>query len=783
MVRNATGAASLAGCPGAGWTAVLLALASLFAPATVSAAEGPTEGLVVQVPNPVTTEATHRLRSLLHGPLKRFEQGAGRQGGRFVLLCDFNPDGRRADGENFGACHDLATFLRSMSAGQRGVRTVAYIHGEVRRHSVLPALACNDLVFSPTGRLGQVAAPGKVLGEVESTAYRVLARNRFPVVLIRKMFEPDLEVVRLGNEFHDGGAKPPAGSQPVPELVLGETAFYSFEQARALGLSEQVPAATLADACLSFGLPARTASARPLDRTVCWHIPLQGAITGELVEGTKRRVERALRGRAGLLIFELRCAGGDSASAAELGRYLASLGNRDPDNPVQTVAYVTSKARNLATFLAFSCDKIVMQREDDGDNRADVADDDESNLREAQLGGLGLYLRRHPNLEPIRKELSTLLPQAAGQRAALEKQLDDATSLLEDALQKELEPLLRQQMYPPALAAALCNRSARVYLVERRLGSGGRTLLTDEEYRADQAGPKVWRSLYLVKPWQNKPQQDGRYLTLTAPQARELEIATAVVKNLAELYEYEGLTPRQVRTAEADWLDHLADFLRDPVTSAFLVMIGITCLILELKMPGVGLPGVLAAISFVLFFWAHSQLNGQITWLAILLFLLGLVLIGLEVFVIPGFGVCGISGILLVLISLGLVTFGHWPQTSAEWVGMGNTIAPFGLSLLGSLVAVSLVVRYLPHIPVLNRLMLRTAEETAGDAGLDMPMHAELQALLGAIGVAATPLRPAGKTQFGDRFVDVVAEGGYIMPGTRVQVIEVEGNRVVVKEV
>jgi membrane-bound serine protease (ClpP class) len=55
--------------------------------------------------------------------------------------------------------------------------------------------------------------------------------------------------------------------------------------------------------------------------------------------------------------------------------------------------------------------------------------------------------------------------------------------------------------------------------------------------------------------------------------------------------------------------------------------------------------------------------------------------------------------------------------------------------------------------------------------------------LLGAVGVAATPLRPAGKVQFGDEFVDVVAEGGYVPPGARVQVIEIEGNRVVVKEV
>ncbi|MFO0928061.1 MAG: hypothetical protein U0736_13660 [Gemmataceae bacterium] len=137
---------------------MLLVLAGCVYPAPLPAADAPpTEGLVVQVPNPVTTEATHRLRSLLHGPLKRFEQGAGQQGGRFVLVCDFNPDGRRADCDDFGACHDLSSFLRSVAAGHRGVRTVAYVHGEVRRHSVLPALACNDLVFFPTGRLGQVA--------------------------------------------------------------------------------------------------------------------------------------------------------------------------------------------------------------------------------------------------------------------------------------------------------------------------------------------------------------------------------------------------------------------------------------------------------------------------------------------------------------------------------------------------------------------------------------------------------------------------------------------------
>ena len=68
-----------------------------------------------------------------------------------------------------------------------------------------------------------------------------------------------------------------------------------------------------------------------------------------------------------------------------------------------------------------------------------------------------------------------------------------------------------------------------------------------------------------------------------------------------------------VRDVGPDWLDAFASFLRLPVMAVFLVMVGITCLILELKMPGVGLPGVISAVCFVLFFWSHSQLNGQMT--------------------------------------------------------------------------------------------------------------------------------------------------------------------------
>src|SRR5262249_53686098 len=159
-----------------------------------------------------------------------------------------------------------------------------------------------------------------------------------------------------------------------------------------------------------------------------------------------------------------------------------------------------------------------------------------------------------------------------------------------------------------------------------------------------------------------------------------------------------------------------------------------------------------AAICFVLFFWAHWDQG--ITMLALLLFVLGLVLIILEIFVIPGFGITGISGIILVLLGLGLATLERKPETTQEWISFGNTLTTFGLALVAAVVAALVLGRYLPHIPVANRLVLtppgeKTEEfvETTAE-----PVH-ERASLLGAIGVAATTLRPAGMAQFGEDYI------------------------------
>ncbi len=249
-----------------------------------------------------------------------------------------------------------------------------------------------------------------------------------------------------------------------------------------------------------------------------------------------------------------------------------------------------------------------------------------------------------------------------------------------------------------------------------------------------------------------------------------------------------GIKPDEVRTAGNDWLDEFLDVLRTPAMSVFLILLGATCLILELKMPGLGLPGVVAALCFVLFFWANAHNGAGITMLAILLFILGLVLIGLEVFMLPGSAVFGISGAVLLIASLTLVTLDRWPQTTHDWVNLGGTVVTFSLSLAGSVVAALILAWFLPHIPYVNGLILKPPGEAVDEDGLAVAQAPAVAApdvsgLLGAIGVAATPLRPAGKVKFGDDYLDVVAEGSYVPPGSRVQVIEIEGFRIVVKEV
>lgn len=233
------------------------------------------------------------------------------------------------------------------------------------------------------------------------------------------------------------------------------------------------------------------------------------------------------------------------------------------------------------------------------------------------------------------------------------------------------------------------------------------------------------------------------------------------------------------RPPQALWLDRIAEFFRLPIVNVALIALGLIGIFFEFKLPGTTFPGAVAAICFVLFFWAYSFV-GQFTLLAILLFLLGLVFLGIEVFVVPGLGFSGVAGAVLMFVSLLLVTLEHWPTDQNDWTNLGATFGTFAIGLVLAVAGATALTWSLPGIPFLNRIVLTPSAEE--DVSSPVLSQTGMQ-LLGAIGVAATPLRPSGKAQFGEEFLDVIAEGDYVAPGGRVQVIEIEGSRIVVKEV
>jgi membrane-bound ClpP family serine protease len=699
-------------------------------------------GLVLPIAASRVMETAERLPTLLEKPLLRFEKERGPEGGRFWLICDFNPEEKANSSDNYGGCYELARRLRDLQG--RGIQTVAFLHAKVSGHLVLPVLACSQIVMAsePMAFLGPVVEPGRTLLDNERTAYEEFARNRYPLVLVQKMYDRNLAVVRVPGARPMERFQPASKGQPgnaIADLGLNQTASYDFPHARDYGLCQRDPRNSIAEVLNAYGLPRSVLAINP-DLPVVWQMTLSGPISGELKERVQRHVRRALGQRANVLILKLECGDGDSQRAYELGSFLAELNDARPDHPVETIAYLTPNARNTAAFLGLGCDKIVMHPE-------------------AQLGGFDRYLQDHPTLQT--------------------------------AIANNLADLAERKHYPRVLARGLADPALRIVWAQDGAGGTERVFLDERTFLEANAGAEQknkeprWRLLSLVKP--ARQEDTNRCLTLSAVTASELGMASLVTDSPAGIYEMVGVAAKDVHTSESDFLDDLAEFLRHPYTRVVLVMIGIACLILEMKIPGVSLPGVIAAICFVLFFWSHSQVHGQITVLALLLFLLGLVLIALEIFVIPGFAACGIGGILLVLGSLGLVAYGQMPRTSEEWSAYARALGPMGLSVGGAIVLAFTLARFLPSIPLANQLFLKPSIAPEAGEGFEdttpLAPQPEVAALLGAIGVAATPLRPAGKVQFGEIFLDVIAEGGYVQPGARLQVIEIEGNRVVVKEV
>lgn len=264
----------------------------------------------------------------------------------------------------------------------------------------------------------------------------------------------------------------------------------------------------------------------------------------------------------------------------------------------------------------------------------------------------------------------------------------------------------------------------------------------------------------------------GQLLSLSTGEAIKLGFARQEAGSLDEVLGAVGLEGAIVADAAPNWAEMVVRFLTSPLVSPLLLSLGMLGLIFEIKSGAFGLGGLISLGSLGLFF-GSSLLLGLAGWEEVLLLGLGLIALGVEVFILPGFGIAGVLGLGLIGASTILAMVGAMPST-------GDFIQA-GAVLVGAVLLTGLVLfGWLRHLPTSTRwggLFLKQAT-TRAEGFISAPSRSDL---VGREGTASTDLRPSGTASFDGERLDVVTEGDFIKAGTVVRVIQSDGYRHVVR--
>jgi membrane-bound serine protease (ClpP class) len=217
-------------------------------------------------------------------------------------------------------------------------------------------------------------------------------------------------------------------------------------------------------------------------------------------------------------------------------------------------------------------------------------------------------------------------------------------------------------------------------------------------------------------------------------------------------------------------------FFSNPVVAPFLLTLGFLGLITEIKTPSFGMAGAAGLLSLSLFFGSHL-IVGLAGLEDLIIFGIGLALLGVEVFLIPGFGLFGIIGALGMLAGLYLAMIGSLP-TSADFTRAGLVLSTTVLLIV---VTAWVMIRSLPGSSRLAKSGIFLLQRT--DHALGYESAAPRRDLVGVVGKAITDLRPSGTGLFGDERIDVVSESEWITEGTPIKIVSAEGYRHVVRPV
>jgi membrane-bound serine protease (ClpP class) len=493
-------------------------------------------------------------------------------------------------------------------------------------------------------------------------------------------------------------------------------------------------------------------------------LPLHDEITDVTVDSLRRRIDLARKQGAMMIIFDMDTPGGLVTSSIAIADLIRSL----PDE-VRTVAWVNPNAHSGGALVAMACDEIVMARS--------------SRIGDSQviMGGPG-------GVTAVPEELQ---PKAY-------------TPVLHD-----FRTSARKNGYSQVLCEALVIPEREVWWVENIKTGDREFVFTEEKVKRlgedkSSTAPSVAENVDTAPPPQPEWKlvekyydpvldmevsalqpivRDDQLLEMSPSEAIAYGFSKGIVADESDLRARYGLS--NVVRINPLWSESLAHWLTSIYVRGFLLLVIFLSAYVEFHTPGVGLAGLVALIGLAIFVGAPYVTGLANVWEIVLIFV-GILLICLELFVIPGFGVAGVSGLVMVLTGL-IATFipdepGRsfpqlFPALPTTIQGLKLAVATLVSSMTASLIGMLMLSKFLPRVPIFNKLV--PANPTPSQVAVEDGYRG--MARVGDFGQAEGALRPAGKARFGSVLVDVVTEGEYLEANCTIEVIERRGNRVVVR--
>ena len=473
-------------------------------------------------------------------------------------------------------------------------------------------------------------------------------------------------------------------------------------------------------------------------------IPIREEITQKTFDALERKAVRCRASGAELVILDMDTWGGEVIAALDITRLI-----KTELKDIYTVCYVRTRAISAGAMIAMACNEIVM----------------------TPVGTFG--------------DCAPISPAMKLEGVEREK--------IETVLRTEFENSANRNGYNVALSHAMVSIETEVWLVRNKRTRELR-YVDAEEFRGQVEIPPGLASAPSNPQgeWELLKVADSskKLLTMTAENALQFGFTREVIdsprdKPLEALLKHYNVVGEPT-VLNDNWSEKLVEFLTSAPVAGFLMFVGIVCVYIEMNHPGLILPAAVALICFGIFFGSR-YLVGMAQWWHIVVFVAGLALILIEVFLTPTFGVLGVVGIVACIVGLLALVVptgpGEWPipKSDLDWRVFRNAAFAMGAGFVAAVIAAAAIARHLPRMPLAGRLILAQAPTSTGSpVGDDSAFN---RVRVGDVGVAETMCRPVGKVRFGEALLDASSEGDIIELGAKVHVLQKDANRLIVEKV